>query len=291
MMVLRWFMAALVLAAAAWGQKAPDGLVLVPGGTFRNPKSNYFGKTTIPNSYIGKALTIAPFYIGKYEVTQKEWTAVMGGNPSKFVADDAPVEMVSWYDCIEYCNARSRKEGLTPVYTIDRTHEDANNKNPIDHIKWRVTSDPAANGYRLPTEVEWEYAASGGQLSRGFTYPGGNDVDTVAWYYKNSGDRRLDGYWNWKMIENNHNKPQRVGALRPNELGLYDMGGNVREWCWNWFGATPSTGSGPAESVEGRVWRGGGWMGGDFCCASTWRAGYEASGRAPDQGLRVCRNQ
>ncbi len=285
-------LATLASAASTDAQTPANGLVLVKGGMFKNIKSRYFARTVGNASpYVSKPVVIPDFYIGKYEVTQKEWVDVMGSDPSRFTGENNPVEMVNWYECVEYCNQRSVKEGLRPYYTIDKAAKDADNENEVDNLKWRVTINEGANGYRLPTEAEWEYAADGGQLSRNYTYPGSNDVDAVAWYYQNSGDKVLTGYWNWPVIERNHNRTQPVGMKKPNELGLYDMGGNVREWCWNWYAATPVVGTGPKSSKEGRVWRGGGWMGGDFCCASTWRAGYEASGHAPDQGVRVCRNK
>ena len=281
---------------SAYSQKKPDNLVLVKGGTFKNTKCT---------NYYGKDVTLSDFYIGKFEVTQKEWIEVMGSNPSKFKGDNLPVEMVSWYDCVEYCNKRSIKEGLKPYYNIDENDKDPNNlpdpsNGDLDNVKWTVTINAAANGYRLPTEAEWEYAASGGQMSKSYTYSGGNAADKVAWYWQNSGDTNLTGFWNWPAIEQNHDRTKPVGGKARNELGLYDMSGNVREWCWDWYGdnlANTKTWkvveSDPAGNPSGfaRVQRGGGWLGGDFCCALSFRGGFEADGKGPDQGFRLCRSK
>jgi formylglycine-generating enzyme required for sulfatase activity len=273
-----------IAVVSAYSQKEPDNFVLVKGGAFKNAKCT---------NYYGKSVTISNFFIGKYEVTQKEWLEVMEGNPSKFKGDNLPVETVSWYDCVEYCNKRSTKEGLRPYYSIEKDKKDPNNQNLIDDIKWTVKINAGSDGYRLPTEAEWEYAAGGGQMSKSCTYSGGDDLEKVAWYWKNSGDKPLTGSWWWPRIEKNNCRTKPVGGKEPNELGLYDMSGNAREWCWDWYGDLGADGTASKEcsSETGRVWRGGGWMGGDFCCEVSFRGNFEASGKGADQGFRVCRGK
>ena len=274
--------------ARAAARAGPAGFVWVKGGEFKNTKSNYYGT----------GVTVSDFYIGKYAVTQSEWLEVMGSNPSRFKGGNLPVEMVSWYDSVEYCNKRSAKEGRQPYYNIHRNEKDPNNRpdpkfGDLDNIKWTVTINAGANGYRLPTEAEWEYAAGGGQVSRSYTYSGSDNVDEVAWYWQNAGDKLLSGAWNWPLIEQNHDQTKPVGTKKPNELGLYDMSGNVRQWCWDWQGDLPAHVADPRGSNAGfhRVWKGGGWIGAAFCCASAFRGGLAANGTGPDQGLRVCRNK
>jgi formylglycine-generating enzyme required for sulfatase activity len=163
--------------------------------------------------------------MGKYEVTQAEYQSVMGTNPSYFKWSNLPVEQVSWYDAAEFCNRLSQSEGLTPAYTINGTN---------------VTCNWNANGYRLPTEAEWEYACRAGTTT---PYSTGNNITTSQANF-NSGSTKS------------------VGSFAPNPWGLYDMHGNVWEWCWDWYGNYSSGAqNNPRGPVSGdnRVIRGGGW--------------------------------
>lgn len=170
------------------------------------------------------------FLMSKYLVTQKEYTEIMGKNPSNHKGDNLPVENISWYDAIEYCNKKSLKEGLQPVYII------AGENTKIDLTK---------NGYRLPTEEEWFYAAKGGSLSKGYTYSGSNNPDEVAWYGSDNPDE----------VGNSGNKTHSVGTKKPNELEIYDMSGNVWEWVNDWWNT----------EQKYRVLCGGGFSSDDGC--------------------------
>ncbi|MHC6204669.1 formylglycine-generating enzyme family protein, partial [Breznakiellaceae bacterium SP9] len=241
----------------------PANMVLVPAGTFAMGSTNgYDREKPVHQVSISK-----PFYISKYEITQKEWTAVMGSNPSYFKGDTLPVEQVSWFDAVEYCNKRSQKEGLTPVYSGSGA---------------AITCNFNANGYRLPTEAEWEWAAKGGGKDGPmYEYAGGNDVNSVGWYDANSGVRTHEA------------GTHEVGTKAPNSLGIYDMSGNVWEWCWDWYGdysGGSQTDPIGAASESDRVVRGGGW--GDYAqyLRSASRYGNTPTDdRAIDVGFRVVR--
>ena len=221
----------------------------------------------------GKQVTLSSFWISPYEVTQAEFESIMTGNandiepnPSEFQGEEKlpaegeeqgrrPVEKVNWYDAIVYCNLLSIKEGLTPCYTIkgSTTPADWGTSPTLDSVgdydDWKsVTCNFDANGYRLPTEAEWEYAARGGKTgitdgSWGNTYSGSTTPDDVAWYTGNS-----------------DSKTHEVGKKQDNALGLYDMSGNAGEWCWDWRSDPyPSNTENPAGPGTGekRVRRGG----------------------------------
>ena len=185
------------------------------------------------------------------------------------------MESVSWFDAVEYCNARSRKEGLTPAYTIDKSRSDFNNTSDYDTVKWVVTWNRSANGYRLPTEAEWEYACRARTTTAYNT--GASITNNTGWYSDNSA-----------------RSTQEVERKPANAWGLYDMHGNVWEWCWDWAGNYPNgaqTDPMGASSGAGRVLRGGSWNYSARFARSAQREGNFPSGRYNHLGFRVVRNE
>ena len=223
-------------------------MVEVEGGTFMMGATSEQGGDADSDEKPAHRVTLSSFLIGETEVTQALWKAVMGSNPSYFTGDlQRPVEQVSWDDCQKFIRELNRLTGKQ---------------------------------FRLPTEAEWEYAARGGNKSRGYKYAGGNDIESVAWYDGNSG--------NWVFNRKTHPVAKKV----PNELGLYDMSGNVWEWCQDWYekdyySSSPSSNPTGPSSGSNRVHRGGSWCDDARDCRVSCRGSWRGDNRNYDLGLRL----
>ena len=231
-------------------------MIRVDGGTFT------MGATSeMTNPLDGEKpthqVTLSSYYIGETEVTQSLWQAVMGSNPSKFKGDNLPVEQVSWSDCQDFIKKLNEMTGKS---------------------------------FRLPTEAEWEFAARGGNKSRHTQYSGSSNIDEVAWYWQNSGDKYLTGDWDMDKIEKNNCRTHPVKTKKSNELGIYDMSGNVWEWCQDYYGSysiTSQTNPTGPDSGSNRMSRGGSWYFSAWYCRSSNRHYITPDYGLNDLGLRL----
>jgi formylglycine-generating enzyme required for sulfatase activity len=232
---------------------APDNFIRIEGGTFTMGCQDGRDTDCDDDEKPPHQVTVSTFYLSKYEVTQAQWRQVMGSDPAELYnkgCDQCPVERVSWNDIQEFLQKLNAQTSMN---------------------------------YRLPTEAEWEYAARGGNQSRGYVYSGSNDVAEVAWYSANA--REGNSYGAQKTT-------RPVGGKKPNELGLYDMSGNVWEWCSDWYGAYENSAqqnpSGPQEGSP-RVLRGGSWRSGPAVVRCADRDFYSPGYRVSFLGFRLSR--
>ncbi len=255
-----------------------DGFVLVEGGTFRmgSPEDENW---RIDDETLHE-VTVSAFCIDPHETTQADWEALMGENPSTFTGESLPVENISWLDAVRYANAKSAAAGLTPAYAIDGES---------------VTWDRAADGYRLPTEAEWEYACRAG-TSKPFNLERSLDADDAN-FYGHYPYEIEENYFDDSVLEARpgqyRGETVAVGSFAPNAWGLYDMHGNVNEWCWDWYGPyDPGVTDDPtgAEAGTRHVYRGGGWNDFGKNMRSAYRAAGQADLRSYNLGVRLARN-
>jgi len=260
-------------SAAAASAAVPAGFVRIQGGTYtRGSPASETGRDA-DRETPQHQVTVSAFTMSQYLVTQREWFEVMGttvrqqrdrvsaSSEMRGEGDEYPIYYVSWFEAVEYCNRRSTREGLTPAYTITGSGDNRT-------VAWNRN----ANGYRLPTEAEWEYACRAGTTT---AYSTGSNITTSQANFNNT-----------------LNRTSAVGSYAPNAWGLYDMHGNVWEWCWDWYGGYPSRAQNDpdgASSGSDRVLRGGSWSHSAAGVRSAYRSSYTPAYRNSYGGFRVVR--
>ena len=258
-------------------------LITVEGGRFeREPDTLIVIRLPEENKQILRPRTtveLSSFQIWQTEVTRAQYDEVMGIAPDILDNTNLPMHSISWFDAIEFCNRKSIIEGLTPVYRYIgyRTNPDTwpVGWNTDDRNHANIVCDWTADGYRLPTEMEWMYAARGGIHNETFQYSGSDDINAVAWFGGNS-----------------HNTAREVEQKQSNALDLYDMSGNVWEWCWD-IHRSYETGDlvnprGP-ETGSYRVLRGGSWISPSVMCSVSHRFSFAPTTRKNYIGFRIAR--
>ncbi len=257
----------LLIASISFSQGKGPEMVLVEGGSFI--MGNDYSDN--PDERPEHKVTIASFFISKFEVSVMEYTNFCRQASKKYPEGEPnqPVSNVSWDEAVMYCNWVSSISGLDKCYEI--TRDTSNNV--------RASCDFSKNGFRLPTEAEWEYAARGGIKTKYYAYSGGMETDEVSWNINNAG-----------------NRAHEVGSKKPNELGIYDMTGNCMEWCWDWYKvdfyrkSEESNPKGP-ESGASKICRGGNYMCRPDVLRNTKRFSLEKIDKEGLAGIRLVRNQ
>lgn len=265
-----------VTATDSGGTPPADEFVLIPGGTNSGTDPDF-------GAY---SLTVSSFYMGRTEVTWgtwrtvRDWAAANGydiGGVGAGKADTHPVHSMNWYDAVKWCNARSQMEDRTPCYTVSGSVYTTGQPGGVSDIACNVS----ASGYRLPTDVEWEYAARGGVAGKRFpwgdtiTHSRANYYSSSSYSYDVSPTRGYHPTYN----DGTYPYTSPVGSFAANAYGLYDMAGNVWEWCWDWY---------PGYEGSIRVIRGGGWSYFAYYCRAGNRYCYRPVNRYYYDGFRAC---
>jgi formylglycine-generating enzyme required for sulfatase activity len=254
----------LLLASCSEDEKNTSVIEMlpIPAGSFIMGNAD---GTKEHNEQPARTVTLRGFFMSKTEVTQAQYAEIMGTNPSRFKGDNRPVENMTWYEALEFCNKLSEKEGRTPCYSgIERGP---------------VLCDFSADGYRLPTEAEWEYACRAGTTTNYYSGDSQADLARVGWLSGSTDEGTAD-----------------VGQLPANAWGLNDMHGNVFEWCWDWYQPdyyTQGVNDNPTGPVSGqeKICRGGSWFVYFYGHRSSFRSMLRPGFKSMDIGIRLVRKQ